>query len=954
MEIGERVKKGFDIRGLLEKRISKTDDKLLKVALSDLAEKVNEQGVAWGELLPETRMILRTKGIEKDIITPGDVLFFLDLLESTPVDKDGEKWSVSSGSTGTERDTVGEEFGENIHQFTNSPTFTNDVGELHQGLHQFTNVHQQDGDVFGELDKDLILKAIGKVIKRADRPVKRLAIFLLLKYNELRDPDLREKLAPLGRQFSRTKEPYDARTIANAISVLRNDPNIWVSKDEITDVFVYKLKDDARVKILKEYNLLLMQKEATSAFDVNSTQLEELVRSFVNFFRNYVDDNGKHVYLEKLTDLTTTNPSQSLLIDWQQLHAVAPKLAEEVIEHPEEVIACAEDAIQIVLHEDLLVENPPKIYARFVNLPTTLSPRSVRSEHIGRLVQVRGIVSAIAEGERTNGVKGFIEKAVFVCKDCGNEMVRLQRPYEKFIVPPKCDACGSRNIELDLEKCHIVDMREIFVQDPADAMHASGTASYIRVILLDDNARMDINPGDEVLITGIVRGVMTKKNGTPALGWILEGNALIKLTKDIEDLEITPEDERKFREMVKDPEFDKKLIQSIAPDIIGREVEKKAALLPLFSGEDYEIEGVHVKKRSHVLLFGDAGTGKSAIIRYIFKIAPRAAYSTGTHASGAGLTAAIDSLDGKRVLKAGVLVLADRGVAVIDELDKMKDEEYQRMLDAMEQGWFNFNKAGFNTKLMARAIIIAAANPPGGEFDTYNYTPFDELKRLFDQPFYSRFDLIIPTFRDRDPKVLEKIAEAVLNKHMERVKPPYDPETLTKFIAYARKAIPRVRIPEPLQAVMKKHMVELAKALGSSAPRAMEALIRLTEAHARMHLREEATLADFLAARELFEEMLTRLAASDDEEKKKEVLKGLAGVIWSEERKQKVDKIWSILKYYEALDETGEGIHINDIIEEAKQYGISKEEVVFLLEEMERENMVERTKPGFYRLKRRG
>lgn len=273
------------------------------------------------------------------------------------------------------------------------------------------------------------------------------------------------------------------------------------------------------------------------------------------------------------------------------------------------------------------------------------------------------------------------------------------------------------------------------------------------------------------------------------------------------------------------------------------------------------------------------------------------------------------------------------------------------MLDALEQGWFNFNKAGFNTRLMARAVLVAAANPPGGEFDTYNYTPFDELKRLFDQPFYSRFDLIIPTFRDKDESTLEKIAEAVLNKHTENVKPPYDPETLTKFIAYARKAIPRARIPEPLRGVMKKHMIELAKALGSSAPRAMEALIRLTEAHARMHLREEATLADFLAAKELFEEMLTRLAASDDEEKKREVLKGLAGVIWSAEKKQKVDRIWSILKYYETIDETGDGVHINDIIEEAKQYGISKEEVILLLEEMEREGMVERTRPGLYRLK---
>jgi len=821
--------------------------------------------------------------------------------------------------------------------------------------------NSKSGSKWKEIDIQVMLKATRKVLhellessgrntKDAERVGLRLALIYLLQNNGATDEELKKGVKSLAEEFGLKVR---LNSMDKILSTLRHLPGVKAGFDSL-NIRHYELSNELRIKILNTYVLLSQAEEGIRKYSA-SGEREELIQAFANFFRDYVDDNGKSKYIDELRRLLAVGPGRSLFVDFSELNSIAPALAEKLLNTPEVAVSAAEDAVQIILKEPpLLFEEPPKIRVCFVNLPTTLSPREVRSEHVGKLVQVRGVISAIAEGERTNGVKGFIERAVFVCKDCGNEMVRLQRPYENFIVPQKCDACGSRNVELSIEKSRIVDMREVFVQDPADAMHAAGTASYIRVILLDDNARMDVNPGDEVLITGIVRGIMAKKTGVPALGWVIEGNALVKLTKDIEDLEITPEDERKFKEMVKDPEFDKKLIQSIAPDIVGREVEKKAALLPLFSGEDYEISGVHVRKRSHVLLFGDAGTGKSAIARYIYEIAPRAAYSTGTHASGAGLTAAIDSMDGKRVLKAGVLVLADRGVAVIDELDKMRDEEYQRMLDALEQGWFNFNKAGFNTRLMARAVVIATANPPGGEFDTYNYTPFDELKRLFDQPFYSRFDLIIPTFRDKDEKVLEDIAEAVLNKHTEKVKPPYDPETLTKFVAYARKAIPRVKFPEPLKGVMKKHMVELAKALGSAAPRAMEAIIRLTEAHARMHLREEATLADFLAAKELFEEMLARLAASDDEEKKKEVLKGLAGVVWSGEKKQKVDKLWSILKYYEAFDETGDGVHVNDIIEEAKQHGISKEEVILLLEDMERENMVERTKPGFYRLKRRG
>lgn len=800
---------------------------------------------------------------------------------------------------------------------------------------------------------DTMKKAIMRVITNdiIDRPYKIIPFYVLLIENrELSAHELKELMVQyakkLGMEISQSSLKY-------ALTAVNKSTAVWKRKDEVTGMRYYKLTDNSRLKILETYALLRQAEKNVQKYSTSGDR-EETTRAFINFFRDYMDDAGKRKYIEELTKLVTEKNNRSLRVDWTELNSISPQLAEMVLRYPEKAIYSAEDAVQVILREDLFEEEPPHFHVCFVNLPTTLSPREVRSKHIGKLVQIRGVVSAIAEGERTNGVKGFIEKAVFVCNDCGNEMVRLQRPYENFVVPQKCDACGSRNIELDIEKSTIVDMREIFVQDPSDALHAAGTASYVRVILLDDNARMDVNPGDEVLITGIVRGVMRKKNGKPALGWVLEANSLTKLTKDIENLEITPSDIEQFKRMVQDPEFDLKLVRSLAPAITGREVEKKAVLLALFSGEDYDIEGTHVRKRSHVLLFGDAGTGKSEIIRHAAQIAPGGVHSTGTHSSGVGLTAAIDTMDGVRVLRAGVLVLADRGVAALDELDKMKSDDYEKMLDALEQGWFPYNKGGFNTRLMARAVVIAAANPPGGEFDKHNYRPFDELKRLFDQPFYSRFDLIIPVFKDEDEDTLEKIAEAVLCKHTGDIKPPYSSETLTKFIAYAKRSIPRVSLSPALKDSMKKHMIKLARIMGSAAPRVMEAIIRLTEAHARMHLRREATLSDFFAAMELFDVMITRLAGSPNEDEKEEVMKGLIGVIWTEEKKRKVDKLWSILKYYEALDETEEGVHINNIIEEAKQHGISQEEVILLLGDMERENMVERTKPGFYRLKRRG
>lgn len=41
-------------------------------------------------------------------------------------------------------------------------------------------------------------------------------------------------------------------------------------------------------------------------------------------------------------------------------------------------------------------------------------------------------------------------------------------------------------------------------------------------------------------------------------------------------------------------------------------------------------------------------------------------------------------MDGVRVFRVGVFVLVDCGVVVLDELDKMREEDYDKMFDVFE------------------------------------------------------------------------------------------------------------------------------------------------------------------------------------------------------------------------------------------------------------------------------
>eukprot|EP01052_Picozoa_sp_SAG31_P071345 SAG31_NODE_30264_length_383_cov_1.014085_1_plen_74_part_01 len=74
-----------------------------------------------------------------------------------------------------------------------------------------------------------------------------------------------------------------------------------------------------------------------------------------------------------------------------------------------------------------------------------------------------------------------------------------------------------------------------------------------------------------------------------------------------------------------------------------------------------------------MIIVGDPGLGKSQMLRSAKAVAPRGVYVCGNTTSTSGLTVTLvkDPSTGDVGLEAGALVLADSGVCVIDEFDKM-------------------------------------------------------------------------------------------------------------------------------------------------------------------------------------------------------------------------------------------------------------------------------------------
>ncbi|GAB6102797.1 hypothetical protein JCM16138_20200 [Thermococcus atlanticus] len=332
---------------------------------------------------------------------------------------------------------------------------------------------------------------------------------------------------------------------------------------------------------------------------------EDMIERYARFFREYVDDEGEEVYINKLRDLLTITPKRSLSIDWMHLNSYDPELANELIENPEESIAAAEDAIQIVLKEPpILKKEEFKIHARFFNMPNTLLVKELASEHINRFVQVDGIITRVSE------VKPYVAKAVYVCKDCGNEMVRLQRPYQNIVKPVKCEACGSRNLELDVDKSRFINFQSFRLQDRPESLRGGQMPRFIDAILLDDLVDTAL-PGDRVIVTGVLRVILEQKDKRPIFKKVLEVNHIEPLSKELEELEITPEDEQRIRELAKRKDVVDVIVDSIAPAIWGHRDVKKGIALALFGGVQKVLpDGTKLRGESHILLVGDPGVAK--------------------------------------------------------------------------------------------------------------------------------------------------------------------------------------------------------------------------------------------------------------------------------------------------------------------------------------------------------
>jgi replicative DNA helicase Mcm len=643
-------------------------------------------------------------------------------------------------------------------------------------------------------------------------------------------------------------------------------------------------------------------------------------------------------YEKQILKLASDYPEvTSIDVDYQMLQNFDIALTDALLEGPVPILRAAHEAL---LEYDLPIECKLEADVRIVNVSDKIKIRDLRSTHVGKLVSMEGIVRKATE------VRPKLTAAAFECLNCGH-VTTVEQDEARLKEPTECThrVCRKRGpFKLSFTHSKFVDAQKIRLQEFPEGLKG-GEQPQTLDVNVEGSLSGKVFPGDRVAITGLLRVAQRQyqnvKNTTFDL--FLDANSIEVEDKAFLEIEILQEDEAKIVELAKKADIKQTIVSSFAPSIFGYESVKEAIALQLFSGVPKSLpDGSHVRGDIHILLVGDPGIAKSQLLRYVIQLAPRGIYTSGKSSTSAGLTATAikdEFGDGRWTLEAGALVLADQGIAAVDEMDKMRAEDRSSLHEAMEQQTISVAKAGIVATLQSHCALLGAANPRYGRFDPYESI----AEQINMQPtLLSRFDLIfvltdVPNEgRDTD------IAKHILASHFAGelaasgspdqevhaasypLSPTIEVELLRKFIAYAKRINPVLSEDAKQQFI--DYYVGLRKQGGEGSPipitaRQLEALVRLGEASARMRLSRRVTLDDAKRVIQIVEACLKEVGV-DPETGRRDF-----DVIAVGRSKSQQERIKSIRDIIRELEREAGSAPLDKIIERASRLGFDKDKV---------------------------
>ena len=401
------------------------------------------------------------------------------------------------------------------------------------------------------------------------------------------------------------------------------------------------------------------------------------------------------------------------------------------------------------------------------------------------------------------------------------------------VVQFDCIVIGPSPKKLEIESGRYI--QRVLIQEPEDQARENNPAVIKSVF--HGNDTMNVASGQSKRIIGLYTAQEPVKGDKVQL----EKTLIIDVinSKDIEQKEDTTLSQHELavaREFAENEpeEYMNKLINSFCPKIYGRNLEKQALYLSLLGGSDF----AGYRKESHLMIIGEADSGKSELVKFADKLAQKSSIVDGSNATGVGVLFALDEYDGIKILRSGAMILNSGGHIIVDEYDKMQKSEQKKFNQAMEQQRATYNKGGHIGNAECKTTVITACNPKNERWVTGDI--IDNMP--FDPSTITRFDVIIKTQKETHENEIRAKMRHIMKGKRGELEQVADPNWVKGLLNHLRKQRPIIT-PEAEEMLIDKFVeftqIEQDEDAIPIQTRQMEGIQRLCEAYAKLTFKKE-------------------------------------------------------------------------------------------------------------------
>lgn len=660
------------------------------------------------------------------------------------------------------------------------------------------------------------------------------------------------------------------------------------------------------------------------------TQNEDVFQSCEAFLNTYCKEEMGRIAMEADGETPPT-----LHVNWQDLHRYDPMLAEDYLEQPETIEGYLSEALAATmpLPANLTETDIRGATVRASNLPDhrtfdvgNYQPTNV----VGTFQGVRGQVSRVTTPQT------LAETLVFECQRCGT-YTPIPQSVEQEQEPGECEGCErSGPFRRVHEQSEFVDYQRVRLETPPEKAGREGSES-LDVTLRDDLVR-GVRPGERVTLNTEI-DIEPSSDDRPTFNVTGEVASIEHSEEDLQDVAVE-EHREDLEELAERDDKLEAILNSIAPSIYGHDKVKEALALQLFGAVHREkADGSERRGTINVLLIGDPGTGKTRLLKYVSRLAPRSLYTSGEGTTSAGLTAAAVQDDfggGGWTIKAGALVQAHNGVCCIDELDDMDDDDRAGMLEAMSSQTISKTAAGQSVTLPARTTVLAGANPVNGRFDPH-VAIADQVD--LKPTLISRFDLMF-TFRDeqdteRDSELAKHMTAASRDDEAEQHEPEIEPDVLRAYIAQARRNFDPTLSPTA-DTHLRERYVEIRQANDDdgpipTTPRLLDSMVRLAEASARLRHSDTVTKEDAERAADLAVSCLQQVGVDP------ETGEFDADIVETGSSKVQRERIQAASNILDSMEKKyAGGVPVDDFLDTCEDSGIDRDKAEHVIQKLKK------------------